>query len=82
MKLNHTVFESNGIMQKPKGSNGPSSGNILSIGAKTNSEHAPKAFSSTPAYLAKIKSNYRIVNELGPFYLILFYFFQKEQQRN
>lgn len=42
-------FESNGIMQKPEDSNGPSSRNISSIGAKTSSEHAPTAFSSTPA---------------------------------
>lgn len=43
-----TGFESNGIIRKPEGSNGASSGNISSIGAKTSSEQAPTAFSSIP----------------------------------
>lgn len=36
------------MMRKPEGSSGASSGNISSIGAKTSSEQAPTAFSSTP----------------------------------
>lgn len=37
-------------MRKPEGRRGASSGNISSIGAKTSSEQAPTAFSSTPLH--------------------------------
>lgn len=50
---NSTVFDSKGIMRKPEGSNGASSGNISSIGAKTSSEQAPTAFSSTPLHICQ-----------------------------
>jgi len=50
---NSTGFESNGIMRKPEGTNGASSGNISSIGANTSSEQAPTAFSSIPLHICK-----------------------------
>lgn len=50
---NSTGFESNGIMRKPEGTNGASSGNISSIGANTSSEQAPTAFSSIPLHICR-----------------------------
>ena len=54
--LDSTVFDSNGMMRKPDGSNGASSGNISSIGAKTSSEQAPTALSSTPLQICQNKT--------------------------
>jgi hypothetical protein len=52
-RRNSTVFESNGMIRKPEGSNGASSGNISSIGANTSSEQAPTAFSSIPLHICQ-----------------------------
>uniref|UniRef100_A0A2P2JL90 DNA binding protein n=1 Tax=Rhizophora mucronata TaxID=61149 RepID=A0A2P2JL90_RHIMU len=41
------------MTRKPEGSNVASSGNISSIGAKTSSEQAPTALSSTPLHICK-----------------------------
>ena len=50
---NSTDFDSKGMIRKPEGSSGASSGNISSIGAKTSSEQAPMAFSSTPLHICR-----------------------------
>lgn len=55
-RVNSTDFGSNGMMRKPEGRRGASSGNISSIGANTSSEQAPTAFSSIPLQICKRKS--------------------------
>lgn len=47
-------------MRKPEGSSGASSGNISSMGAKTSSEQAPTAFSSTPAHICHVKMHSKV----------------------
>jgi len=49
-RMHHTVLGSNGMMQKPEGSNKASSAKDSSIGANTSCAHAPIAFSSTPLH--------------------------------
>lgn len=55
-RMHSTDFESRGMILKPDGNNGASSGNISSMGAKTSSEQAPTAFSSTPLHICQNKN--------------------------